>query len=183
MGGRGNAGARSSGNTTETAQSTTTTPATGTNKQGFEVELGNYPVVQFSDGVWDRMRELRELRHFEDPDLRHLVDNRISDLVDQYDDLERYDADVTNLVEKLDDPSLTNDEYWAAYHVIANQLGIRSPRYIAGENGNDYGYTDTRFGSAEEAADWGHNRDLTHVIDTWTGRYIKIGGKNWRGGR
>ena len=63
---------------------------------------------------------------------------------------------------------------------MAKSLGIKSPRYIAGENGEDYGYTDTRFGSEEQAAEWGKSRDLTHVIDTWTGKYRKIGGKQWR---
>lgn len=178
MGGRGSASVRNSEAVSESQET-----RTAINNEGFEIETGKSPVVEFSKMTWERMKELRKLGHFEDPDLRYLVDNRISELVDQYGDLERYDADLTTLREKLEEDAVTNDEYWAGYHVMADQLGIRSPRYIAGENGQDYGYTDTRFGSAEEAADWGHNRDLTHVIDTWTGKYIKIGGKNWKNGR
>lgn len=177
MGGRGSASVRNSGSTESTENASR---KTGLNQWGFEIELGKSPEVEFSKLTWERMAQLRALGHFEDYDLRMLVDNKISDLVNQYGDLEAYDADLTNLRERIENEGVTDDEYWAAYHVMADTLGIRSPRYIAGENGNDYGYTDTRFGSMEEAADWGHSRDLTHVIDTWTGKYIKIGGKNWR---
>lgn len=150
------------------------------NEYGFEVEDSRDPELEFSDNVWKEMAELRSLGHFEDYDLSRLVDDRIYELVDQYGDLERYDSDLTSLRERLEENAVTTDEYWAGYHVMANMLGIQSPRYIAGEGGEDYGYADTRFGSEEQAAEWGQNRDLTHVIDTWTGKYRKIGGKNWR---
>ena len=175
MGGRGSASIRNSEAASEPKEN-----RTGINTEGCEVETGKSPVVEFSKLVWESMKELRKLGHFEDSDLRRLVDDKISDLVDQYGDLERYDADLTTLRERLEEDAVTNDEYWAGYHVMADMLGIRSPRFIAGENGSDYGYTDTRFGSAEEAEQWAGSRDLTHVIDTWTGKYRKIGSKNWR---
>lgn len=182
MGGRGNLGTRNTNPQPKLslAPSPSESYPTKINEQGFEVEATNSPEVEFRENVWKEMTDLRALGHFEDSDLRYLVDNRISELVDQYGDLERYDSDLTSLRERLEGDRVTDDEYWAGYHVMAQWLGIASPRYIAGESGNDYGYTDTRFGSPEQAADWGHNRDLKYVIDTWTGRYIKIGGKNWR---
>lgn len=150
------------------------------NEYGFEVEDSREPIIEFTDNVWKRMAELQGYGVFEDPNLARLVDDRIDELVDQYGDLERYDSNLTTIVEKIMDSEVTSDEYWAAYHVIADQLGIQQPRYIAGENNSDYGYTDTRFGSEEQAEEWGKNRNLTHIIDTWTGKYRKIGGKNWR---
>lgn len=175
MGGRGTAAIRNRNSSSETSA-----PATKYNKQGFEVESTNSPELEFSEDVWKKMADLRALGHFRDPDLRSLVDDRISELVDQYGDLEAYDADLTNLKERVENDAVTEDEYWAAYHTMADYLDISSPRYIAGESGEDYGYTDTRFGLEEEAAEWGKNRNLTHVIDTWTGKYRKINGKNWR---
>lgn len=171
MGGRGTSATRNTGSTT---------PTTRENEYGFEVEATNSPALEFSDNTWKEMSELRVLDHFRDPDLARLVDNRISELIDQYGDLEAYNSDLTTLRERLEESAVTDDEYWAGYHVMADWLGIKSPRYIAGESSDDYGYTDTRFGSAEQAGEWGGNRDLSYVIDTWTGKYRKIGGKNWR---
>lgn len=158
----------------------TTVPATKYNDYGFEVENSNSPEVEFTDRVWKEMAELRALGKFENYDLARLVDDRIYELVDQYGDLEAYDSDLTTLREHLDTDSITSDEYWAGYQLMAKQLGIKAPRYFGGEGSGDYGYADTQFGSVEQAEEWASNRGLTHVYDSWTGKWRKIGGKNWR---
>lgn len=171
MGGRGNAGERNS---------SSSTPATRYNEQGFEVENNNSPEVEFTDRVWKEMAELRKyFDAFEDPDLASDVDNRISELVDQYGDLENYDSDLTTLREHLERENVTSDEYWAGYHVMADWLNIRPQRYTVWDS--DMSPWDERFTSEEQAADWANQReDAKYIYDRWTRKYRKIGGKNWR---
>lgn len=170
MGGRGNSGARN----------TSSEPATKENSYGFEVENTEYPDVEFTDRVWNKMAELRAYGAFEDSDLRRLVDDRISDLVDQYDDLARFDEDLTTLREKIENDNVTDDEYWAGYHVMADMLHISPPRYTVLENTGGAGW-DEKFSSVEQAEAFANERsEAKYVYDTWTRKYRKIGGKNWR---
>ena len=41
-------------------------------------------------------------------------------------------------------------------------------------------YYDVQFSTEEEAEQWAISRDLTHIYDSETGKYRRIGGKNWR---
>lgn len=154
-------------------------PTTRENAYGFEIENSNSPVVEFTDLTWKEMAELRALGGFTDSDLADRVDSRISELVDQYGDLELYNSDLTSLRERLDESGITDDEYWAGYHVMANMLGIRPNRYTVWDK--DMSPWDDRFTSVEQAEQWANEReDATYVYDTWTRKYRKIGGKNWR---
>lgn len=161
-------------NTSNTVQSTTRE-----NEYGFEVENSNSPELEFTDSVWQEMSDLRAYGAFEDSDLRSRVDDRISELVDQYDDLANYDSDLTSLREHVENESVTDDEYWTAYHVMAKWLGIQPNRYTVLDNGQSA--WDERFTSVEQAEAFANERsDATYVYDTWTRKYRKIGGKNWR---
>lgn len=56
------------------------------------------------------------------------------------------------------------------------------PRFSAGtiSKGEEDFYYDTQFISEEEAEEWALNRGLTHIYDSQTGKYRRIGGKNWK---
>lgn len=159
--------------------SSNTTPSTKYNEQGFEIEASNSPDVEFSELTWNQMAELRKLGGFTNPELADLVDNRISELVDQYGDLEAYDSDLTTLRERIEGSNITDDEYWAGYHVMANMLRIQAPRYTVMDNTQSP--WDEKFGSLEQAEHWAAEReDAKYVYDTWTRKMRRIGGKNWR---
>lgn len=159
--------------------SSSTAPSTRYNEQGFEVENSNSPDVEFTDTTWNQMARLRELGGFTNPDLADLVDSRISELVDQYGDLEAYNSDLTTLRERIEGSNITDDEYWAGYHVMANMLGIQAPRYTVMDNNQSP--WDEKFGSVEQAEQWANERnDAKYVYDTWTRKMRRIGGKNWR---
>ena len=122
MGGRGTAAIRNS-----------ETPVASTTKEnafGFEVENTDYPEIEFKEQFWKEMFELAAKGKFRDTDLRDAVDNKISDLVNEYEDLERYDPDLTNLRERIENNGVTDDEYWAAYHEMARMLNIEKPRAV-----------------------------------------------------
>ena len=161
------------------ASRNTAVSATRENEFGFEVENSNSPELEFTDSVWQEMAELRAYDAFEDSDLRSRVDDRISELVDQYDDLANYDSDLTSLREHIEAENVTDDEYWTAYHVMAKWLGIQPNRYtILDSNQSAW---DEKFTSVESAEQWASQRDeATYVYDTWTRKYRKIGNKNWR---
>lgn len=169
IGGRGNSGARNS-----------SVPTTKENSYGFEVENTDYPELEFNDKTWAKMSELRGYGAFEDSDLRRLVDDKISDLVNQYDDLARYDEDLTNIRERIENDGVTDDEYWAAYHVMADMLGINPPRYTVLENLGGAGW-DERFSSVEQASAFANERsEAKYIYDTWKRKAMKLGGKTWR---
>lgn len=175
MGGRGTSGVRNSSSISET----TKVSAIKLNSLGFEIEDSDNPDIEFSKLVWERMAELRKLGGFEDDDLRRLVDNKISDLIDEYGDLERYDSDLTSLVEHLQGDNITDDEYWAGYHVMADSLNIAQRRYTVLDS-NQVAW-DNRYSSEEQAEAWANEHDdAAYVYDLWTRKYRKIGGKNWR---
>lgn len=145
-------------------------PKTTYNKQGFETGSE----IEFSENTWKKMAELRKLGGFEDPELKDLVDSKIYDLVSEYGDLERYDADLTTLRERLDESGITSDEYWTGYHVMADQLKIRAPRYTVMDRSESP--WDETFGSAEEARDWASQRDdARYIFDKWTRKKERIG--------
>ena len=108
-------------NTSDTVESTTRE-----NEYGFEVENTNSSVLDFTDSTWERMAELRSEGKFRDSELRSEVDDRISELVDQYGDLSLYDEDLTNIRERMEESEVTDDEYWTAYHVMASYLNLES---------------------------------------------------------
>lgn len=161
------------------ASRNTSVSATRENEYGFEVENNNSPDLEFTDTVWQEMADLRGYDAFTDNDLRRRVDDRISELVDQYGDLDRYDSDLTSLREHIEGDNVTDDEYWTAYHVMAKWLGIQPNRYTVLDNGQSA--WDEKFTSVEQAEAFANERsDATYVYDTWTRKYRKIGGKNWR---
>lgn len=163
-----------------TSSGTSTIPTTRENEYGFEVENTNSPELEFTDRLWKEMAELRGYGVFEDSELRDRVDSKISELVDQYDDLARYDEDLTNLRERIENTGVTDDEYWAGYHVMANMLGIKQNRYTVLENAGGAGW-DERFSSVEQAEAFANERsDAKYIYDTWKRKGIKIGGKTWR---
>lgn len=155
-------------------------PKTKYNEQGFEVEDSNSPDMEFSDTMWEKMAELRSYGVFQDSELRSRVDDKISQLVDEYGDLERYDADLTNTIERLESSSnITDDEYWAAYHFMADSLGIKPNRYTVMDS--DGGVWDERYSSLEQAETWAaEQEDAKYIYDTWTRKMKKLDGKNWR---
>lgn len=157
----------------------TAVPATKYNDYGFEIENSNSPEIEFTDRVWKEMSDLQSYGAFRDSELAGRVDARISDLVSQYGDLEAYDSDLTTLREKIENSGVTDDEYWAAYHVMANMLGIKPNRYTVWDS--DMTPWDERFSSTEQAEHWAGEREgAKYLYDTWTRKYRKIGGKNWR---
>ena len=102
-------------------------PKTKYNEYGFEVENSDYPDIEFTDSLWKRMKDLKRHGDFEDSDLADRVRNRINDLVMEYGDLERYDSELTTLVERMEGAEhITHDEYWAGIHVQADMLGMKS---------------------------------------------------------
>ena len=154
-------------------------PETKENQYGFEVEASNSPDVEFTDATWKHMNELRAYDAFRDSELADRVDNRISQLVDQYGDLEAYDSDLTTLRERIEGSNVTDDEYWAGYHVMADMLGIKPNRYTVMDS--DMAIWDQRYSSLEQAELWASEQDdAKYIYDTWTRRYRTIGGKNWR---
>lgn len=157
---------------------TVSTPSTKYNDYGFEVENSNSPDLEFTDSTWKDMAELRGYDAFRDSELASRVDDRISELVNQYGDLEAYNSDLTTLRERIEGSNVTDDEYWAAYHVMANYLGIRPNRYTVMDS--NMSSWDERFSSTEQAEEWASQREGAYVYDTWTRKYRKIGGKNWR---
>lgn len=98
------------------------------NDYGFEVENNDYPELEFTDRHWKEMAKLRDKGLFADGDLRSAVDSKISDLVDKYGDLEVYNADATNIIERIDNNGVTEDEYWAGYHAVADMLGVKQKK-------------------------------------------------------
>ena len=124
------------------------------------------------------MAELRGYGAFEDSDLRKLVDDRVSELVEEYGDLDRYNSDLTSLIEHMQGDKVTDDEYWAGYHLAANWLGIQQPRYTVLDSGMSP--WDEKYGNVEQAEAWANEHEGAYVYDTWTRKYRKIGGKNWR---
>ena len=115
----------------EVEQERNSASATKYNEQGFEVENSDHPDINFTDSWWDAMKELKRRGNFEDTDLADRVEHRISDLVTEYGDLERYDADLTILVERMENAEhITSDEYWAGIHSQAKMLGMKSRRIL-----------------------------------------------------
>ena len=154
-------------------------PKTKYNEQGFEVEDSDYPDIEFNDAWWQRMTELRGYGVFQDSELRSRVDDRISQLVDEYGDLERYDPNLTSVRERIELDHITDDEYWAGYHLMADWLGIRPNRYTVMDS--EGGVWDERYSSLEQAETWAaEQEDAKYIYDTWTRKMKKLGGKNWR---
>lgn len=96
-----------------------------TNKYGFEVENTDDPVVSFSDGFWEKMAELKKKGKFYDHDLYDEVRDKITEIVDEYEDLYNYDGDIGLLRDRMDDYGITDHEYWAGWHCLAEWLGLR----------------------------------------------------------
>ena len=164
MGGRGNGGARNN----------SPAPAsTKENSYGFEVENTNSPVVEFTDSFWEKMAELRGYGAFKDSDLSRLVDEKMYELG------ENADGDALTMFSRIQEEGITDDEYWAGYHAMADWLGIKQPRYtVLDEGGSAW---DEKYSSVESAEAWANERDeAKYIYDTWTRKMKKIGGKNWR---
>lgn len=174
MGGRSSSGNRNSSSNNESRN----TNPTKENAYGFEVEDNMYPDVSFTEALWKEMAELRGYGAFEDSDLRKLVDDKVSELVDEYGDLDIYNSDLTSVIEHIQGENVTDDEYWAGYHVAANYLGIQQPRYTVLDS--DMSSWDEKYGNVEQAEVWANEHEGAYIYDTWTRKYRKIGGKNWR---
>lgn len=174
MGGRGTAAERNN-----SSSSSVEKPKTITNAQGFDVENSDNPDIEFSKLTWEHMAELRKLGGFEDDDLRRLVDDRISEILEEYDDLSRYNADLTNVIEHIQGDNVTDDEYWAGYHVAADYLNISQRRYTVLDS--NMSAWDGKYSSVEQAEAWANeHNDAVYVYDTWQNKYRKVGGKSWR---
>lgn len=88
------------------------------NKYGFEV-YDKEPEVEFTDSHWKEMAKLRKVGKFMDTELRREVDEKMYELG------EEADEDSLTLFDKMQEDRVTDDEYWAAYHAIANFLGLK----------------------------------------------------------
>ena len=159
--------------------SSSTTPANSTkyNEYGFEVENSNSPELEFTDYYWKKMRELSQYEGdaFHDEDLQRRVKDRMYELGDN-----ASDAAFTLFDRAENSDNITDDEYWTAYHALAEELGISPRRYAVSDAG---GYLwEERFASTEQAVLWANERDgdAPYIYDRWTRKYRKIGGKNWR---
>ena len=150
--------------------------ATKYNEQGFEVEDSKNPEIEFTDRVWKEMAELRKyFDAFQDYDLQKDVRDKMYEIGEdsRYEDA----MDLYNRIENGD--NVTEDEYWAGYHVLAGYLNIRPQRYTVWDSGMSA--WDDRFTSVEQAEHWAAEREgAKYVYDRWTRKYRKIGGKNWR---
>lgn len=162
MGGRGTAAVRNSGST----------PATKENSYGFEVENSNSPEVEFTDSFWQKMADLKAYGVFEDSDLSKRVDEKMYDLGENAPD------EALTMFSRIQESAVTEDEYWAGYHAMADWLGIRQSRYTVMDS--DMLPWDERYSSVEQAESWAAEHEGAYVYDTWTHKYHKIGGKNWR---
>lgn len=145
------------------------------NEYGFEVEDSNNPNLDFSDSVWKEMAELNKyFDAFIDYDLQKDVRDKMYKIGEdsKYEDA----LDLYNRIETED--NVTEDEYWAGYHVLADWLNIRPKRYTVLDSGMTA--WDERFSSVEQAEAWANEHEGTkYVYDKWTHKYRKIGGKNW----
>ena len=174
----GSIGKRAAGGGTTIVNNVPITNPTKYNDYGFEIEDTNSPDVEFTDDLWQEMANLRAYGAFTDSELRDDVDDKISQLVNQYGDLAAYDADLTTLREKIDGENITDDEYWAGYQVMAKWLGILPRRYTVWDSQKVP--WDDKFTSVAVAEQWADGHDGAYVYDTWLKKYRKIGGKNWR---
>ena len=152
-------------------------PKTKYNEYGFEVESSNSPELEFTDYYWKKMRELSQYEGdaFHDEDLQRQVKDKMYELGDN-----ASDAAFTLFDRAENGDNITDDEYWTAYHALAEELGIRPRRYAASDAS---GYPwEERFASTEQAEMWAAERDgdALYIYDRWTRRYRKIGGKNWK---
>ena len=161
-----------------------TEPKSKINEYGFEVEDSDEPDIEFTDRFWKKLADLKkeygDIALNWNYELKRMVDNKIDDIVREYDDLYSYDFDLGILEDKVESSlNLTSDEYTAAYLDMADMLGLKPPRYTVLDGGMS-AWDDT-FSSPEQAEEWASNRDdAIYVFDTWTRKYRKIGGKNWR---
>ena len=88
------------------------------NKYGFEVYNKN-PEVEFTDAHWKKMAQLRKKGKFYDSDLSRKVDDKLYELQENAGD------DVLSMYDKMQEDRVTDDEYWAGYHAIAEWLKIK----------------------------------------------------------
>ena len=161
MGGRGNINS-----------GTASVPATHENEYGFEIENSNSPEVEFTNNFWQKMSELRGYDAFRDSDLSRLVDEKMYELGENAPD------EALTMFSRIQESSVTDDEYWAGYHAMADWLHIQQPRYtVLDENGSAW---DEKYGNVEQAEAWANEHEGAYIYDTWTRKMRKIGGKNWR---
>lgn len=149
------------------------TPSTRSNEYGFEIENTSNPEIEFSDSFWKKMSELQAYGVFRDGDLSRDVEEKLYQLGDDIND------DVATIYGRIQEDGVTEDEYWAGYHLLADMLGIQQRRFtVLDENESAW---DEKFTSVEQAEQWAAGRDsATYIYDTWKRKYRKIGGKNWR---
>ena len=174
MGGRGNANVRNSG-------STVSTSTVQENEYGFDVTVKD-PDIEFTDNFWKEMLDLKNTSNgydnaFQDQYLADAVRNKMYELGGN-----ETDEESRLWYRGVEGENVTDDEMWASYHALARELGVKTPRYTAGTMDSDNFYYDTQFSSTEQAEEWGRNRNLTHIYDRLTGKYRKIGNKNWTKG-
>lgn len=100
-------------------------PETIENKYGFEVENKDDPVLSFTDSHWKKMAELKKQGKFYDHDLYDAVRDKITEIVDKYEDLYNYDSDACILRERMDEYGITDSEWWAGWHLLAEWLGLK----------------------------------------------------------
>ena len=150
------------------------TPSTKYNDYGFEVENSNSPDIEFTDSHWKQMANLTKyFGAFEDYDLERDVRNKMYDLGES-------NEGALDLYSKIEDgDNVTNDEYWAGIHALANMIGVSQKRYTVWDN--SMSAWDEKHASIEQAEQWASEQnDAKYIYDTWTRKYRKIGGKNWR---
>lgn len=149
-------------------------PATKYNDYGFEVENNNNPDIEFTDSHWRQMSKLTKyFDAFQDPDLERAVRDKMYEVGES-------NEEALTLYSKIEDgDNVTNDEYWAGMHALADMLGVSQKRYTVWDS-NMLGW-DEKYASIEQAAMWANEQDdAKYIYDTWTRKYRKIGGKNWR---
>ena len=142
------------------------------NAYGFEVENSNSPEVEFTDNFWQKMADLKAYDAFRDSDLSRRVDEKMYDLGENAPD------EALEMFSRIQESAVTEDEYWAGYHAIADWLGVKQSRYTVMDS--DRIPWDERYTDVEQAEHWAAEHEGAYVYDTWTHKYRKIGGKNWR---
>lgn len=103
-------------------------PETIENKYGFEVENKDDPVLSFTDSHWKRMAELKKQGKFYNHDLYDEVKDKITEIVDKYGDLYEYNSDACILRERMDEYGITDHEWWAGWHLLAEWLGLKGKK-------------------------------------------------------
>ena len=106
----------------------------GKNKYGFDVTPESEALVHFTDDHWKDMAELRKKGKFADLDVKNSIFDKAYELANKLDTdewwaiSETYGEDVACAFDYIGYGGMTEDEYWALIHSVANQMKLKGRR-------------------------------------------------------